>query len=122
VLRRTCSEERNKTRWRFSYGGGALQIAALSPETTNSALSGQQRSLPPPFEGAFFEEWTVLAPLRSQLAGGTLTLPQNFDFSSSTFGAFTMALADGSQLECTFSLPQGANEGSDVDCATPGQD
>ncbi|MGC4118111.1 MAG: hypothetical protein QM765_26890 [Myxococcales bacterium] len=117
VQRQVCTQSRNKMRWSFSYGQGALKISALSTQTTNSAISGQELSLPPPFETASFEEWSVLAPTNTELApGGVVTLPQNFDLSDSVFGNFAMALADGSKLECSFSLPKGPDEGFDIDC------
>ncbi|HEY3444908.1 MAG TPA: hypothetical protein VGK67_01040 [Myxococcales bacterium] len=117
VQRQVCTQSRNKTRWAFSYGEGALRINALSGETTNSSVAKQELFLPPPFDGSSFEEWSVVAPIRSEMVpGGTMTVPSNFDLSDNVFGTFRMGLADGSQLECTFSLPKGNDEGADIDC------
>ncbi len=116
VQRRVCTQAGNKTRWHFRYGGGALQIAALSTQMTNSSISTQEISLPPQ-AGTRFEEWRVLSPAQAQmLPGGTLTLPESFDLSTNLFGTFRFGLADGSELECSFSLPKGPDEGVDLDC------
>lgn len=117
VQRQVCTESNNKMRWAFSYGEGALQVGALSAAVSNSSLSSRELTLPPPFESASFEEWTVLAPQSSVLApGGSMTLPNNIDLSDNVFGSFLMKLEDGSTLECTFSLPKGPDEGGAISC------
>ena len=116
VQRQVCSQTANKTRWILSYGEGALQITALSPEMATGALSEQTLRLPP--NGDWFEEWTIVAPAAAaSLTGGTMTLPASYlDLAHRLKGSFRMGLTDGSLLDCSFELPKAADEGKKIDC------
>ena len=116
VQRQVCTVSGNQTRWTFSFGEGALQISALSPEASPSSLVELTADLPP--EGTWFEQWMMLAPRDSAaLQYGTMTIPADFpDFTGRIKGSFQMGLADGTALTCTFDLPKANDEGRDIDC------
>jgi len=114
VQRQVCTQSRNKTRWNFSYGEGALQITALSPDATASIVD-QTITLGP--DGLWFEEWKYLAPRDAATVSGWMKRPGSFmDLSNRLKGAFRVDLADGSALDCSFELPKANDEGVDIDC------
>ncbi len=110
VQRQSCSAS-NKLRWDLSYGKGAFSVVALSPKP--ATLLDEVRTYLP--DGGWFEEWRLRNPLASTTAG-TFVVAKSALFDRTVKGQFSVTLDDGSNLQCTYDLPRGSDEGMDIDC------
>ncbi|MBI5548219.1 MAG: hypothetical protein HY901_30435 [Deltaproteobacteria bacterium] len=118
VQRTTCSE-RNRKRCIFSYGGGTLAVTALSPDPTPTTRLGVDQTLQAlPSPAPYFEQFAMLSPRgHSPVTAGEVVIPgQTLKLSDRIEGTLRVQLADGSEVECSFDLPPGEDEGDTLDC------